>query len=47
VLNAAGGALTQPDRAPFLYGKADQGFRNGWFVARGDAQALVGAAAKD
>ena len=35
VLIGAGGTLTQPDGAPFLYGKADQGFRNGWFVARG------------
>jgi 3'(2'), 5'-bisphosphate nucleotidase len=35
VLRAAGGALTQPDGTAFLYGKADQGFRNGWFVARG------------
>ena len=35
VLLAAGGSLTQPDGAPFRYGKADQGFRNGWFVARG------------
>jgi 3'(2'), 5'-bisphosphate nucleotidase len=35
VLAAAGGSVTQPDGTPFLYGKADQGFRNGWFVARG------------
>ena len=35
VLAAAGGRLLQPDGAPFLYGKADLGFRNGWFVARG------------
>ena len=35
VLVAAGGTFTQPDGAPFTYGKADQGFRNGWFVARG------------
>ena len=34
VLAAAGGSVTQPDGSPFLYGKADQGFRNGWFVAR-------------
>ena len=38
VLVAAGGTFTQPDGAPFLYGKADQGFRNGWFVARGGAR---------
>jgi 3'(2'), 5'-bisphosphate nucleotidase len=35
VLAAAGGSVTQPDGSPFLYGKADQGFLNGWFVARG------------
>jgi 3'(2'), 5'-bisphosphate nucleotidase len=35
VLAAAGGSVRQPDGAPFLYGKADQDFRNGWFVARG------------
>jgi 3'(2'), 5'-bisphosphate nucleotidase len=35
VLIAAGGSLTQPDGTPFLYGKADLGFTNGWFVARG------------
>jgi 3'(2'), 5'-bisphosphate nucleotidase len=35
VLAAAGGAVTTPEGGPFDYGKADQGFRNGWFVARG------------
>jgi 3'(2'), 5'-bisphosphate nucleotidase len=35
VLLAAGGQLTTEDGAPFLYGKALEGFRNGWFVARG------------
>jgi 3'(2'), 5'-bisphosphate nucleotidase len=35
VLAAAGGSVLQPDGAPFVYGKADQSFRNGWFVARG------------
>ena len=35
VLLAAGGALTTPEGAPFVYGKAAEGFRNGWFVARG------------
>jgi 3'(2'), 5'-bisphosphate nucleotidase len=35
ILSAAGGALTAPDGSPFLYGKANEGFRNGWFVARG------------
>ena len=35
VLAAAGGRLETADGAPFLYGKAADGFRNGWFVARG------------
>jgi 3'(2'), 5'-bisphosphate nucleotidase len=35
VLIAAGGRVTTPEGKPFCYGKADQGFRNGWFVARG------------
>jgi 3'(2'), 5'-bisphosphate nucleotidase len=35
VLAAAGGSVTQPDGSPFVYGKADHGFKNGWFVARG------------
>jgi 3'(2'), 5'-bisphosphate nucleotidase len=35
VLEAAGGRLTTPEGQPFLYGKAQEGFRNGWFVARG------------
>jgi 3'(2'), 5'-bisphosphate nucleotidase len=35
VVVAASGTFTQPDGSPFLYGKADQAFRNGWFVARG------------
>lgn len=35
VLEAAGGRLATPDGEPFAYGKADKGFRNGWFVARG------------
>jgi 3'(2'), 5'-bisphosphate nucleotidase len=35
VLEAAGGRLTTPDGAPFAYGKAAEGFRNGHFVARG------------
>jgi 3'(2'), 5'-bisphosphate nucleotidase len=35
VLQAAGGHMTSPDGEPFLYGKADEGFKNGWFVARG------------
>jgi len=35
VLEAAGGSLKTPDGAPFGYGKAQDGFKNGWFVARG------------
>jgi 3'(2'), 5'-bisphosphate nucleotidase len=35
VLEAAGGSVLTPDGQPYLYGKADEGFRNGWFVARG------------
>jgi 3'(2'), 5'-bisphosphate nucleotidase len=35
VLAAAGGRLTTPDGAPFRYGKVEDGFKNGWFVARG------------
>lgn len=35
VILAAGGRVTTPDGAPFSYGKASEGFRNGWFVARG------------
>ena len=37
VLEAAGGRLSGPDGAAFVYGKAQQGFKNGWFVARGAA----------
>jgi len=35
VLIAAGGTLTAVDGAPFVYGKVAEGFKNGWFVARG------------
>lgn len=35
VLEAAGGTVLTPEGKPFAYGKADAGFRNGWFVARG------------
>jgi len=35
VLAAAGGRLTTVAGDEFHYGKADAGFRNGWFVARG------------
>jgi 3'(2'), 5'-bisphosphate nucleotidase len=35
VLEAAGGTMLTPEGQPFAYGKAGDGFRNGWFVARG------------
>ena len=35
VLAAAGGRVEAEDGGVFVYGKADKGFRNGWFVARG------------
>ena len=35
VLEAAGGSVTTPDGKPLVYGKADERFLNGWFVARG------------
>ncbi|MEW5684720.1 MAG: 3'(2'),5'-bisphosphate nucleotidase CysQ [Pseudomonadota bacterium] len=35
VLEAAGGTVLTPEGKPFVYGKASEGFRNGWFVARG------------
>ena len=35
VLNAAGGAVTDPDGAPFRYGKTADGYKNGAFVAWG------------
>ena len=35
IILAAGGRVTTPDGEPFTYGKATEGFRNGWFVARG------------
>ena len=35
VLEAAGGSVKTPEGELFLYGKADKGFLNGWFVARG------------
>lgn len=37
VLLAAGGTLTTIEGEPFVYGKASEGFRNGWFVAKGGA----------
>lgn len=33
VLNAAGGAVTQPDGSPFAYGKVDDRYLNGDFIA--------------
>ncbi len=44
VLRAAGGTVLRPDGAPFRYGKAEAGYRNGAFVAWGDP-AAVGRAA--
>jgi 3'(2'), 5'-bisphosphate nucleotidase len=35
VLEAAGGSLKTPEGGVFRYGKAAEGFKNGWFVARG------------
>ena len=35
VLSAAGGQVKTTEGEDFKYGKADAGFRNGWFVARG------------
>ena len=35
VLEAAGGSVLTPEGRPFAYGKAAEGFRNGWFVAKG------------
>ncbi|MCR5877801.1 3'(2'),5'-bisphosphate nucleotidase CysQ [Phenylobacterium sp. J367] len=35
VLEAAGGTLLTLEGGAFTYGKAQDGFRNGWFVARG------------
>jgi len=35
VLEAAGGSMLSHEGQPFVYGKACDGFKNGWFVARG------------
>lgn len=35
VLEAAGGSFLTPEGEVFRYGKAEDGFKNGWFVARG------------
>jgi len=39
VLRAAGGVVLQQNGAPFAYGKAESGLRNGAFVAWGDPRA--------
>jgi 3'(2'), 5'-bisphosphate nucleotidase len=35
VLQAAGGSMLTPEGDPFLYGKTDAGYLNGFFIARG------------
>jgi 3'(2'), 5'-bisphosphate nucleotidase len=37
ILEAAGGSVMTPEGVRLGYGKAADGFRNGWFVARGGA----------
>jgi 3'(2'), 5'-bisphosphate nucleotidase len=39
VLRAAGGGVRDPSGSPLSYGKADEGMRNGPFIAWGDATA--------
>ncbi|MHB8530741.1 MAG: 3'(2'),5'-bisphosphate nucleotidase CysQ [Caulobacteraceae bacterium] len=46
VLAGAGGVLTTPEGDPFIYGKAEAGFRNGWFVARGAIPSARGVQVK-
>ena len=41
VLAAAGGIVTTPEGAPFLYGKCEAGYRNGPFLAWGDPAAAA------
>jgi 3'(2'), 5'-bisphosphate nucleotidase len=36
VIAAAGGCVTEPNGAPFRYGKADEGYRNGPFIVWAD-----------
>ncbi len=43
VLVAAGGCVTAPDGAPFIYGKAAEGFRNPHFVAWGTPKPIAAA----
>nr|WP_256515639.1 3'(2'),5'-bisphosphate nucleotidase CysQ [Alsobacter ponti] len=42
VVTAAGGVVLTPEGAPFRYGKAGAGFRNGPFVAASDAALVAG-----
>jgi 3'(2'), 5'-bisphosphate nucleotidase len=37
ILRAAGGVVRTPEGAPFLYGKHEDGYRNGAFIAWGEA----------
>jgi len=37
ILEAAGGRIEAHGGGPFAYGKVADGFRNGWFIARGAA----------
>jgi 3'(2'), 5'-bisphosphate nucleotidase len=41
LLQAAGGIVRSADGGPFVYGKAEQGFRNGDFIAWGDPQSAI------
>jgi 3'(2'), 5'-bisphosphate nucleotidase len=41
LLQAAGGVVRSADGGPFVYGKAEQGFRNGGFIAWGDPQCAI------
>ncbi len=41
VLQAAGGIMRACDGGPFTYGKVDQGFRNGGFIAWGDPHCAI------
>ena len=41
VLRAAGGVVLDPGGSPLTYGKNDQAFRNGPFIAWGDAKAAL------
>lgn len=41
ILRAAGGIVVDPSNRPFVYGKADAGYRNGPFIAWGDPRAAT------